>query len=349
VPAGALWKGVTCVSNAGQKRGRGKGTGKKIAKDLNKGQVIGVGHINMVWPGLTAPVLRGRELIEQQALPQDPDRNKKLIKFRDEMGVFKRTKLSPMERGWSGNKMAGRSIGPPDPIGGDKFEGFDTKVLEMKSVFNMTGNMGRKKRMSVCVVTGNKRGLAGFGLGKAIDGRTAMKLANNRAGQKLMTIPMDNKTVCHDFFAQFGKTKLLVVKKPRGHGLVCHRAVKTICEAVGIEDLYAKVEGSRNLQHIVKSFFVGLIQQNFPQEIAERNKLNLVEMRKECDYYPDLLASPTNCLEDVRAYPDFKQQTLGERVVYRRKKWPPFYKTGQGWVTHLKKTLWSRNHDKVSN
>ena len=29
----------------------------------------------------------------------------------------KRMKLSPLERGWSGNKMAGRSCGAPDPNG----------------------------------------------------------------------------------------------------------------------------------------------------------------------------------------------------------------------------------------
>jgi len=43
VSAEQLWKGVTSVSNAGRKRGRGKGVGKKTSKDLNKGQVIGVG------------------------------------------------------------------------------------------------------------------------------------------------------------------------------------------------------------------------------------------------------------------------------------------------------------------
>lgn len=34
---------MTSVSNAGRKRGRGKGAGKKRAKNLNRGQVIGVG------------------------------------------------------------------------------------------------------------------------------------------------------------------------------------------------------------------------------------------------------------------------------------------------------------------
>jgi hypothetical protein len=38
-----LWRGVTSVSNAGSKRGRGKGTGKKRAIDLNRGQILGEG------------------------------------------------------------------------------------------------------------------------------------------------------------------------------------------------------------------------------------------------------------------------------------------------------------------
>ena len=38
-----LWRGVTSVSNAGSKRGRGKGTGKKRAMNLNRGQKLGEG------------------------------------------------------------------------------------------------------------------------------------------------------------------------------------------------------------------------------------------------------------------------------------------------------------------
>lgn len=74
VPAEKLWKSVTSVSNAGAKKGRGRGGGTKRAKDLNKGQVIGSGKINMVWPGLSSPVIRGRELVQQQKLPEDTER-----------------------------------------------------------------------------------------------------------------------------------------------------------------------------------------------------------------------------------------------------------------------------------
>ena len=73
MPATQLWKGVISVSNAGKKRGRGKGAGRKVAKDLNRGQIIGFGKANIQWPGLNAPIIRGRELVQQQKLPEDPD------------------------------------------------------------------------------------------------------------------------------------------------------------------------------------------------------------------------------------------------------------------------------------
>lgn len=142
------------------------------------------------------------------------------------------------------------------------FEGFDARILEYKLVSTMTGNMGRKRRVSTFVITGNKNGLAGFAIGKAPEGRSALRLAKNRAATKLMYINRYKEhTVYHDFFAQFGKTKIFVTKKGEGYGLRCHRAVKTCCEIIGIKDLYAKIEGPCNLQHIIKAFFIGLLQQ----------------------------------------------------------------------------------------
>lgn len=133
------------------------------------------------------------------------------------------------------------------------------------------------------MITGNGKGLAGFAIAKSRDGFAALRKARNRAGQKLMYLQLFNEhaskfrrflvlksqncnndpsfAVYHDFFTQFGKTKIFVTKKPEGYGLVCHRAIKTMCEVIGIKDLYAKVEGSTNIQHLVKAFFIGLLQQ----------------------------------------------------------------------------------------
>ncbi|VVC40616.1 Ribosomal protein S5, N-terminal,Ribosomal protein S5 domain 2-type fold,Ribosomal protein S5, C- [Cinara cedri] len=344
-----IWKSVTSVSNAGKKRGRGKGAGKKRAKNLNKGQVLGVGVDNMVWPGLNAPIIKGRDLIKRTQLPPDPDREARLIKLRDAMGTFRFLKLMPTERGWSGNKMPGRSIGPPDSINEYSFDGFDTKVLEFKTVFCMKSNAGRYRRISVVAVTGNKNGLAGFALGKAADARAALKRAKNRAGQKLMYIERyENHTVYHDFFTQFCNTKIFVEKRPEGYGLHCHRAIKTICEIIGIKNLYAKVEGSTNLQNLVKAFFLGLLKQKTHQQLADETKYHLVEFRKENDYLPVVVASPNGDVKtDPKEAPDFLQYVMDNKVRLRKKKFPPFYTKKTHWYIKEKKMETIRNMEKA--
>ncbi|KAF9808184.1 hypothetical protein SFRURICE_017336 [Spodoptera frugiperda] len=311
LPAEKLWKSVTSVSNAGAKKGRGRGTGRIRIRDLNRGQVIGVGKINMLWPGLSAPVIRGRELLKQQRLPDDQERLEKLTKIRDSMTKFRRIRLNPIERGWSGSKLPGRSLGPPDPIGEDEFTGFDTKVLQLRSLLIMKGSLGRTRNFQAMVVTGNGQGLAGFGLGRAKEAPAALRKAKNRAGQKLMHFEIYNgHTIYHDFFTAFGKTKIFVQKKNEGYGLMCHRAIKEICQAIGIKDLRAKVEGSNNLQHIVKAFFIGLLQQ--------KNETL-----------------------------DFTQYVMKDKVILKKRKFPRFYETMPHYKVYLKKYEKYRNHEKI--
>ncbi|CAB3249321.1 unnamed protein product [Arctia plantaginis] len=352
LPAEKLWKSVTSVSNAGAKKGRGKGAGRIRIRDLNRGQVIGVGKVNMLWPGLSAPVIRGRELLRQQRLPEDPERLEKLIKIRDSMIKFRRLKLSPIERGWSGSKLPGRSIGPPDKIGEDEFTGFDTKVLQLRALLIMKGSLGRTRNYQAMVVTGNGQGLAGFGFGKAKEAPAALRKAKNRAGQKLMHFEIYNgHTINHDFYTAFGKTKIFVQKKNEGYGLVCHRAIKEICQAIGIKDLRAKVEGSNNLQHLVKAFFIGLLQQKTHQQLAEEKKLHLVEYKSENAYFPKVIASPSE-VRTKEQIPkdetlDFTQYVMNDKVILKKKKFPRFYESMPHYKIFLRKYEKYRNHEKI--
>jgi small subunit ribosomal protein S5 len=56
----------------------------------------------------------------------------------------------------------------------------------------MEGNMGRRRQISAFVVTGNKNGSTGIALGKATEGKVALRKAKNRAGQKLLYIEIFN-------------------------------------------------------------------------------------------------------------------------------------------------------------
>lgn len=185
-PAEQLWKSVITVSNPGKKRGRGRGLDKRRGKDLNRGQVLGTGKENIYWPGLSGPVVKGSEMLPQRKLPPDPSFMENIIKIRESLGRKKRVKLHPLERGWAGIRMPGRKIGPPDPIGEEKFENFESIVLELRGRLVMTYNMGKKRENVCAVVTGNKNGVAGIAKVTCNEPRTAIKLAKNRAAQRLM-------------------------------------------------------------------------------------------------------------------------------------------------------------------
>ncbi|XP_037731206.1 28S ribosomal protein S5, mitochondrial [Drosophila subpulchrella] len=350
LPAEDIWRGVTAVSNAGKKRGRGKGSGKKVAKDLNKGQTIGFGKNNRIWPGLNSPIMRGNELIHQQKLDENLDRETGILKLRDSMGNFRLIKLNPIDRGWSGSKMPGRSIGQPDTVGEEEFTSFDTRVLENKIVFIMKGNMGRKRRYSVLSVTGNGKGLAGFATVKAPEARTALRKSKNRAGQKLINVSLcENRTIYHDFRTDFGKTKIYCFQKPHGYGLVCHRAIQTICKVIGIKDLYAKIEGSTNLQHIVKAFFIGLMTQRSYQNIANETNFNIVQQQNtrngltEVKGIPFLNSTQAQSNQEV----DYMHFTLGNKIVLKKNGVLPFYVNSKGHDLRRVKAERFRNQPKV--
>ena len=44
-----------------------------------------------------------------------------------------------------------------------------------------------------------------------------------------------------------------------------HRIIRAICDLAGIKDLWCKVEGAMNPQHIVKAFMLGLLRQKTHQ------------------------------------------------------------------------------------
>ncbi len=79
------------------------------------------GKSNVLWPGLNAPIIKGKNVLKIEKLPPDPDREKKLVQMRDEMSKVQYMALPPLLRGFSGTRYPGQSIGPPDPIGDCKY------------------------------------------------------------------------------------------------------------------------------------------------------------------------------------------------------------------------------------
>lgn len=86
-------------------------------------------------------------------------------------------------------------------------------------------------------------------------------------------------------------------------------------------------------------------------QLAEEKKLHLVEIRKENDDFPFVVASPSVVRkpEEIKhdEVLDFDQYIMNNRVVLKRKKFPPFYTKHKSWETYLIKQEYLRNQDKV--
>ncbi|XP_076141795.1 small ribosomal subunit protein uS5m [Alosa pseudoharengus] len=336
--ADELWRGVLAETGAGARKGRGKRTKRKLKKDLNRGQTIGEGRGGFLWPGLNTPVVKAgavqsmgrRGEAEQQELRAEMERQ------RDEWDKRRKMRVK-RERGWTGNSWGGISLGPPDPgPNGETYEDFDSRVIEVKSVFNMTAKEGRKRSISCLVAVGNGNGAAGFALGKAADRQTALRKAKNRAIHYLYYIERyNNHTIYHDIEAKFKKTTLRMKKQNKGYGLHCHRAIITLCKLIGVQDMYAKVEGSVNLLNITRALFTGLSNQETHQTLADRKQLHVVEFQPERGPLPIIVAQPA---DGAREDPEPEDEVPNTRLNWKD------VQAAQGMKTSVwagvKRTIW---------
>ncbi|XP_060104358.1 small ribosomal subunit protein uS5m [Heteronotia binoei] len=336
--ADELWKGVLAETGASGRKGRGKRTKKKLKKDLNRGQIMGEGRSGFLWPGLNAPVLKDgvTQTIGQRGAEEREKMQSEIIRRRDEWDKKRKARVK-RERGWTGRSWGGISLGPPDPgPNGETYEDFDSRVIEVKHVFNMTAKEGRKRSVSALVAVGNGKGAAGFAVGRATDRMIALRKAKNKAIRFLHYIERyEDHTIYHDIAVTFKKTTIRMKKKNKGYGLCCHRAIITMCKLIGIKDMYAKLYGSNNLLNLTRALFKGLSRQETHQDLANKKRLYVVEFRDECGPLPIVVAAPQGVLredpEPEDEVPDVKLEWNEVKAAQGMKKSP--------WA-NVRRTVW---------
>lgn len=353
--AANVWKTVIGVSAAGSKRGRGKGMGRAVVKDFNRGQEIGVGRRKIILAGLNAPVTQANRVTQINDVGPDESFQKNIQEVRKTLDKFRKFRENPIDRGWSGRKAHGRAAGQPDDLNETPFDGFHSTVLMLRPLLSMSGVLGRTRRMHALVVTGNGDGLAGFSTAIGTEGRSVVRHARNMASQQLVRIERwQNHTVMHDFFSRYYDTTVFVQRKPRGYGIKAHRIVKAICQAFGITDLYAKVEGSTaNQINLTKAFFLGLMNQKRYEDMAEEKQLHLVEMMPQNFYFPTVLASPKSRVrddEEIKARDenlDFTYYIYDGRIKMVKAKPRNPFESHPMWYKHLDREDYGKNREKT--
>lgn len=169
-----------------------------------------------------------------------------------------------------GPRPGGNRRGPGGPSGEEK-SGPDLleKVVHVNRCAKVVKG-GRRFSFSALVVAGNRDGQVGYGFGKANEVADAIRKATDAARKSLETFPLNNTTIPHDVWGEFGGGRVLLRPASEGTGIIAGGAVRAVLEAVGVKDVLAKSMGSSNHANVVKATVHALSQLRTRDEIFRR-------------------------------------------------------------------------------
>ena len=144
---------------------------------------------------------------------------------------------------------------------------------------------GKRFGFAALVVVGDQRGRVGFGKGKAKEVPEAIRKATDQAKTQTLRVPLkEGRTLHHDVYGHHGAGKVLLRSAPSGTGIIAGGPMRAIFEAVGVQDVVAKSQGTANPYNMVRATFNALKSEQSPRMVAARRGMkvsNLVSRRKE--------------------------------------------------------------------
>jgi small subunit ribosomal protein S5 len=112
---------------------------------------------------------------------------------------------------------------------------------------------GRRFRFTALVVVGNKKGVVGYGVGKAKEVPDAIKKAVDNAFKNLTTVKIKGTTVAHDIEHKYNASRILIKPASEGTGLIAGGAARPVLELAGFQDVLTKSIGSNNPNTLVRA------------------------------------------------------------------------------------------------
>ncbi len=127
-----------------------------------------------------------------------------------------------------------------------EYSKYDSKTVSIRRVAKVTSG-AKRLRFSAIVVTGDRKGSVGVGLGRGVDTRSAVEKGARIAEKNMVKIQVIGDTIPHESVTDYGAAKVLLRPARPGTGVIAGPSARAVLELAGIENVYAKILGSSNL------------------------------------------------------------------------------------------------------
>ncbi|MBS92006.1 MAG: 30S ribosomal protein S5 [Rickettsiales bacterium] len=140
---------------------------------------------------------------------------------------------------------------------------------------------GRRFSFAALVVVGDGNGMVGHGKGKAKEVPEAIRKATDIAKNNMIRVPLrQGRTLHHDIHGRFDSGKVYLRSAPSGTGVIAGGPMRSVFEALGIQDIVAKSVGTSNPHNMVRATFQALKSASSPKIIASRRGLKVNDITK---------------------------------------------------------------------
>ncbi len=153
----------------------------------------------------------------------------------------------------------------------------DTRVVHTNKVFK-THKGGKTASWSILVVVGDNNGKVGMGLGKARGIPDAIRKAEEAARKAMIDVPRVGMTIPHEVEAVSGTARVILRPASPGTGVKAGGAARACLECAGVNNVLAKILGSRNSINVAYAAFEAFKALRVPEEMAETRGLDVKEL-----------------------------------------------------------------------
>ena len=154
---------------------------------------------------------------------------------------------------------------------------FTEQLINIRRVAKVVKG-GRVFGFSALTVVGDGNGRIGMGRGNAREVPNAVQKAMENARQSMFKVKLDGNTLQYPVVGRHGSAQVVLRPASEGTGIIAGGTMRAVFEAVGVENVLAKVIGTTNPINVTRATLDALRNMRSPEQVAAKRGIKVEDL-----------------------------------------------------------------------